>query len=133
MVQLQPRCQSCNDLRLSCCASIANDDPASNNKKEFPENVVAGRRVSCDRRATRQAQSVVRLASRLQLDHTTRHKSCHLLWLICMSVDAQSAPNETRSLCARKRKGEKNNFLKKNSLRLLLLAESSFAIDAQQQ
>jgi hypothetical protein len=31
MVQLQPGCQSCNDLRLSCWASIANDDSTSNN------------------------------------------------------------------------------------------------------
>jgi hypothetical protein len=29
MVQLQPGCQSCNDLRLSCCASITNDESAS--------------------------------------------------------------------------------------------------------
>jgi hypothetical protein len=77
-------------------------------EKEFPVTIVAGRIVVCDRRATRQAQIVARLASRLQLDHTTRHKSCHLLWLICMSFDAQSAPNETRSLCARKRTGQKN-------------------------
>jgi hypothetical protein len=42
-----------------------------------------------------------------------------------MSVDAQSAPTETRLLSAR------NNFLKKNSPRLLLLTDSSFAIDAQ--
>jgi hypothetical protein len=31
MVQLQPGCQSCNDLRLSCCLSIANDESANNN------------------------------------------------------------------------------------------------------
>jgi hypothetical protein len=47
-----------------------------------------------------------------------------------MSFDEQSAPTKTRSLCARKRKG-KNNLPKKNFLRKLLLAESSFAIDAQ--
>jgi hypothetical protein len=60
----------------------------------------------------------------------TRHKSCHLLRLIWTSFDEQSPPNETRSLCARKRKG-KNNLPKKNSPRLLLLADSSFAIDVQ--
>ena len=43
----------------------------------------------------------------MQLDHTTRHKSCHLLRLICVSIDAQSPPTKTRSLCARKRKGKK--------------------------
>ena len=73
-------------------------------EKEFPETVVAGRIVVCNRRAARQAQIVARLASRLQLDHITRHKSCHLLRLIRMSVDAQSPPTETRSLCARKGK-----------------------------
>ena len=31
MVQLQPGCQSCNDLRSSCCTSIANDKSVSNN------------------------------------------------------------------------------------------------------
>ena len=31
VVQLQPGCQSRNDLRLSCCALIANDESASNN------------------------------------------------------------------------------------------------------
>jgi hypothetical protein len=31
MVQLQPGCQSRNEVRLSCCASIANDVSASNN------------------------------------------------------------------------------------------------------
>jgi hypothetical protein len=31
MVQLQPGYQSCNELRLSCCGSIANDKSASNN------------------------------------------------------------------------------------------------------
>jgi hypothetical protein len=31
--------------------------------------------VVCDRRGARQAQIVARLASRLQLDHTTRRKS----------------------------------------------------------
>jgi hypothetical protein len=31
MVELQPGYQSCNGLRLSCCASIANDKSASNN------------------------------------------------------------------------------------------------------
>jgi hypothetical protein len=31
MVQLQPGYQSCNDLRLPCCASIANDESDSNN------------------------------------------------------------------------------------------------------
>ena len=31
MVQLQPGYQSCNELCLSCCASIANDKSASNN------------------------------------------------------------------------------------------------------
>jgi hypothetical protein len=48
-----------------------------------------------------------------------------------MSFGEQSAPTKTRSLCARKGK-RKKNFLKKNSLRLLFLADSSFAIDAQQ-
>jgi hypothetical protein len=47
-----------------------------------------------------------------------------------MSFDAQSAPNETRLLCARKGK-KKKNFTKKNSRRMLLLADSSFAIDVQ--
>ena len=65
-----------------------------------------------------------------KLNNTTMHESCHLLRLICMSFDEQSAPNETRSLCARKGK-KKNIFTKKNSPRLLLLAESSFAIDVQ--
>jgi hypothetical protein len=50
--------------------------------------------------------------SRLQLDHTTKHESCHLLLLICMSFDKQSAPTETRSLCARKGK-KKNIFTKR--------------------
>jgi ssRNA-specific RNase YbeY (16S rRNA maturation enzyme) len=81
-------------------------------EKEFPETVVAGRLVVCNRRAARQAQIVTSLASRSQLEHTTRHKSCHLLRLICMSVDAQSRPNETRSLCARKEKTKKE-FLEK--------------------
>ena len=76
-------------------------------KKEFPENVVAGRLVVCNRRAARQAQVVARLVPRLQLDHTTRHTSCHLLLLIRMSVNAQSATTETRSLCARKEKRKK--------------------------
>jgi hypothetical protein len=31
MIQLQPGYQSSNDLRLSCCTSIANDNSASNN------------------------------------------------------------------------------------------------------
>ena len=31
MIQLQPGYQPCNELRLSCCASIANDKSASNN------------------------------------------------------------------------------------------------------
>jgi hypothetical protein len=36
MVQLQPGCQSCNDFRLSCCASIANDvSPSNNSLGEF--------------------------------------------------------------------------------------------------
>jgi hypothetical protein len=48
-----------------------------------------------------------------------------------MSIDEQSATNETRSLCARKEKIGKNNLPKKNSPRLLLLADLSFAIDAQ--
>jgi hypothetical protein len=48
-----------------------------------------------------------------------------------MPVDTQSAPTQTRSLFARKEK-RKNNFMKKNSPRMLLLAHSSFAIDAQQ-
>ena len=58
----------------------------------------------------------------LQLDHTTRHKSCHLLRLICMSFDEQSAPNETRSLCERKEKTKKYSQ-KKNSPRMLFMAE----------
>jgi hypothetical protein len=76
-------------------------------EKEFPETVVAGRLVVCDRRAVQQAQIVARLVPRLQLDHTTRHRSCHLLLLIRMSVDEQSATNETCSLCARKEKRKK--------------------------
>ena len=36
MVQLQPGYQPCNERRLSCCASIANDKSASNNSlREF--------------------------------------------------------------------------------------------------
>jgi hypothetical protein len=36
MVQLQPGRQSCNDLRLSCCASIANDvSPSYNSLREL--------------------------------------------------------------------------------------------------
>jgi hypothetical protein len=42
----------------------------------------------------------------LQLVYTTSHDSFHLLLLIRMSVDEQSPPTETRSLCARKRKGK---------------------------
>jgi hypothetical protein len=78
-------------------------------EKEFPENVVASRNVVCNRRAARQAQFVKTLASLLQLDHTTVHKSCHLLLLICMSFDAQSAPTQTRSLFVRKEKRKKNS------------------------
>jgi hypothetical protein len=100
-------------------------------QKECPENVVAGRFVVCDRRAARQAQFVARLASRLQLVHTTKHKSCHLLLLICMSFDEQSAPIDTRSLCARKRK-RKKIFTKRFPRECCLLADSSFGIDAQQ-
>jgi hypothetical protein len=76
-------------------------------QKEFPENVVAGRFVVSNRRAARQAPLVARLVSRLQLVPTTKHMSCHLLLLICMSFDEQSAPIDTRSLCARKRKRKK--------------------------
>ena len=76
-------------------------------EKEFPETVVAGRLVVCDRRAARQTCCIARLTSRLQLAHTTKHKSFHVLLLICMSVDDQSAPIETRSLCATKEKIEK--------------------------
>jgi len=77
-------------------------------EKELPETLLLlAEIVVCDRRGARQAQIVARLVPRLQLDHTTMHKSCHLLWLICMSVDAQSAPTETRSLCARKGKGKR--------------------------
>ena len=47
--------------------------------------------------------------SRLQLDHTTRNKSCQLLLLMRMSVDEQSEPTKTRSLCARKEKRKKNS------------------------
>jgi hypothetical protein len=49
-----------------------------------------------------------------------------------MSFDEQSTKTETRSLCARKEKRETEKIFdrKKNSLRLLL-AESSFANDAQ--
>jgi hypothetical protein len=61
----------------------------------------------CNRRAARQAQFVAILTSRLQLDRTTKHESCHLLLLICMSFDQQSAPTKTRSLCARKEKKKK--------------------------
>ena len=76
-------------------------------KKQFSENVVAGRIVVRDRRAARQAKVVARLASRSQQVHTTKHKSCDLLLLICMSFDEQSALTKTRSLCARKEKREK--------------------------
>jgi hypothetical protein len=65
------------------------------------------------------------------LDHATEHESCHLLLLICMSFVQQSAPTETRSLFAIKEK-RKMNSQKKNSPRMLLVAEPSFAIDAQQ-
>ena len=44
----------------------------------------------------------VYLVSRLQLVHATKHQSCHLLLLICVSVAEQSAPTETRSLFVRK-------------------------------
>jgi hypothetical protein len=48
-----------------------------------------------------------------------------------MSFDTQSSPNETRSLCVRKREKKEKYFHKNNSLRLLLLADSLFAIDVQ--
>jgi hypothetical protein len=48
-----------------------------------------------------------------------------------MSIDEQSALTTTRSLCARKERGKK--FTKNNSPRMLLLADSSFAIDQQAQ
>jgi hypothetical protein len=104
-------------------------------KKEFPENVVAGGIVVCDRRAARQAQFVATLASRLQLDYATRNKSCHLLLVICLTFDEQSAPTETCSLCARKEKKgiSKNILTKKNSSRLMLLADLTLAIDVQQK
>jgi hypothetical protein len=36
MAHLQPECQSSNDLRLSCCTSIANDvSPSNNSLEEF--------------------------------------------------------------------------------------------------
>jgi hypothetical protein len=76
-------------------------------EKEFPKTVVAGRLVDCNRRAAGQVKIVARLIPRLQLDHTTRHKSCHPLWLICMSLDVQSLSTETRLLCARKEKRKK--------------------------
>jgi hypothetical protein len=69
--------------------------------------------------------------------HITRNRSCHLLLVICMSFDEQSTPTKTSSLCARKekrknaRKEKRKNNLQKRILRMLLLAESSFAIDAQ--
>jgi hypothetical protein len=82
-------------------------------QKEFPENVVRGRIVVCDRRAAGQAQLVARLAPRLQLDHTTQHESSHLLLLICMSFDQQSAPTVPYQ---KKKKGKrKNEFTKRIS------------------
>jgi hypothetical protein len=87
----------------------------------------AGRIVVCDRRAARHAQVVATLASWWQLGHTTSHKSCHLLLLICMSVDEQSAPTQTRSLFARKEK-RKKNFSKKISPRMLF-AGRNFVCD----
>ena len=69
------------------------------------------------RNATAMMRCVVKLSSRLELVHTTKHKSCHLLLLICMLFDDQSAPNETRSLCERKGKKEKQ-IHKKNSPRM---------------
>ena len=60
----------------------------------------------------RQARIIARLVPRLQLDHTTKHKSCHLLLLICMSFHAQSATNETRSL-SEKREMEKIIYRKR--------------------
>jgi hypothetical protein len=55
-------------------------------------------------RLLRIAHRVPKLASRVQLDHTTRNESCLLLLLISMSFDEQSAPTKTRSLRTRKRK-----------------------------
>jgi hypothetical protein len=83
----------------------------------FFVNVVAGRLVVWNRRAARQAQVAARLAPRAHPERTTKHKSCHLLLLICMSFDEQSSPIQTRSLCARKRRRKKY---------------PSFAIEAQQ-
>jgi hypothetical protein len=76
-------------------------------KKEFPETVGADRIVVCHQRAAGLNCGVVKLASRLQLDHTTRHKSCHLLLLVCMYVDDQSAPNRNAFSLCEKRKKEK--------------------------
>jgi hypothetical protein len=105
----------------ACCSTSDHHPPKrvrSVRQREYEKIIslrkmfFAGRIIVCDRRAARQVYIVATLTSRLQLDHTTQHKSCHLLLVICMSFDEQSPPTETRSLCGRQRK-RKNNFTKK--------------------
>jgi hypothetical protein len=79
-------------------------------KKEFHETVVAGRVVVCDPSTSKQAQFVARLKSRSTYN-----------------------PHQPKRVLPERRKEKKENeFTKKNLPRLLLLAESSFAIDPQQ-
>ena len=75
---------------------------------------------------------VVNLASWWQLVYATRHKSCHLLLLLRMSFDEQSAiDHNVYSLCEKEEKTKINFDEEMNSPRVLLPANLSFAIDAQ--
>jgi hypothetical protein len=60
-----------------------------------------------DRRAARQAQSAARLTSWSQQAHTTKHKSCHRLLLICMSFNEQIRTNQNAFSLCEKGKDEK--------------------------
>jgi hypothetical protein len=56
-------------------------------KKEFPKNVVAGRNGVCEEATEERPVALYNCHPGCSWYNTTKHKSCHLLLLVCMSID----------------------------------------------